>query len=85
MYVVEEYYIKVISVRHRGAMARFWTGIAPIRIETGRYEAILEAVLHGLLVMVLRTAQFSGGFEVRFHGIVPISVQYLLWIWNWGT
>jgi hypothetical protein len=36
MFVVEEYCKQVISVRHRGAMARFRTGTSPIRIETGR-------------------------------------------------
>jgi hypothetical protein len=40
MYVVEEYCTQVIYVRHRGAMARFRTWTAPIRIETGRYEAL---------------------------------------------
>jgi hypothetical protein len=40
MFVVEAYCKHVISVRRRGAIARFRTGTAPIRIETGRYEAL---------------------------------------------
>jgi hypothetical protein len=40
MFVVEEYCTQVICVRHRGAMAKFRTWTSPIRIETGRYDAL---------------------------------------------
>ena len=39
-YEVEEYCTQVWSVRYRGALAKFRTGTAPLRIETGRYELL---------------------------------------------
>jgi hypothetical protein len=37
---VEGYCKTVMSSRHRGSLAKFRTGTAPIRIETGRYESL---------------------------------------------
>jgi hypothetical protein len=38
-FVVEEY-VNIIQYRHRSAIAKFRCDIAPIRIETGRYEGL---------------------------------------------
>ena len=40
---VEENYVKIIMQRnHRSAFAKFEMGVAPLRIETGRYERLEE-------------------------------------------
>jgi hypothetical protein len=39
-YCVDDYCRKVMSPKYRGALAKFRTGTAPIRIETGRYECL---------------------------------------------
>ena len=36
-----EFYVKNIMIRsHRSALAKFRSGVAPIRIETGRYQKL---------------------------------------------
>ena len=37
-----EQYCKIMPFRHKLAFAKFRTGVAPLRIETGRYEGIPE-------------------------------------------
>ena len=38
-YNVEHYCKMLMSFTHRSALAKFRCGVAPIRLETGRYEA----------------------------------------------
>ena len=38
--MVEQYVCKTISVCYRRALAQFRYGVAPIRVETGRYEGL---------------------------------------------
>ncbi len=33
-----ELYLKLLNKSHRSALAKFWCGVAPIRIETGHYK-----------------------------------------------
>ena len=42
-YETEPYCKTIMPFRHRSAMATFRTGVAPLRIETGRYEGLPEA------------------------------------------
>ena len=42
-YETETYCKTIMSSTHRSAMAKFRTGVAPLRIETGRYEGLPEA------------------------------------------
>jgi hypothetical protein len=58
MFAVEEYCKKVIYARHRGALARFRTGTAPIRIETGRYEALPVIVKGNVLCVIMLKTRF---------------------------
>jgi hypothetical protein len=39
-FVVEPYVKHVLTVQHRSALAKFRCGVAPIRLETGRYEGL---------------------------------------------
>ena len=41
-YSVENYCKMILPVRHRAAFSKFRCGVAPIRIETGRYEGLTE-------------------------------------------
>ena len=38
MYTSEEYCKLILPLSHRSALAKFRCGVAPIRLETGRYE-----------------------------------------------
>jgi hypothetical protein len=42
---VEEY-VNIIQYTHRSVIAKFWCGVAPIRIETWRYEGYQEKTAH---------------------------------------
>ena len=42
-YETETYCKTIMPSTHRSAMAKFRTGVAPLRIETGRYEGLPEA------------------------------------------
>ena len=42
-YEVESYCTIVLPICHRSAFAKFRCGVAPIKVETGRYEGILES------------------------------------------
>ena len=42
-YEPETYCKTIMSSTHRSAMAKFQTDVAPLRIETGRYEGLPEA------------------------------------------
>ena len=35
---VEPYCLEILSRKHRGALAKFRSGTAPIKVETGRYQ-----------------------------------------------
>ena len=35
---VEPYCLEILSRKHRGALAKFRSGTAPIKVETGRYK-----------------------------------------------
>ena len=41
-YVVEPYLVQTLPKIHRSSIAKFWCGVAPIRIETGRFERLKE-------------------------------------------
>ena len=41
-YIVENYCKIILPIRHRAAFSKFRCGVAPIRIETGRYEGLPE-------------------------------------------
>ena len=41
-YIIENYCKIILPVRHRAAFSKFRCGVAPIRIETGRYESLPE-------------------------------------------
>ena len=41
-YNVEEYCTLTLPLSHRSAFSKFRLGVAPIRIETGRYEGLIE-------------------------------------------
>ena len=40
VYQVEQYCKVILPLRHRAAFAKFRCGVAPLRIETGRFENI---------------------------------------------
>ena len=42
-YETEPYFKTIMPFRHRSAMVTFRTGVAPLRIETDRYEGLFEA------------------------------------------
>lgn len=56
-YVVEEHCKRILSIKHRSAFSKFRLGVAPIRIETGRYEGLIEdqriCPLKGLFVLAI--------------------------------
>ena len=37
---VEPYCLEILSRKHRGALAKFRSGTAPIKVETGRYQSL---------------------------------------------
>ena len=37
---VEPYYLEILSRKHRGALAKFRSGTAPIKVETDRYQSL---------------------------------------------
>ena len=39
-YTTEQYCRTIMSQTHRAAFAKFRAGVAPLRIETGRYEGL---------------------------------------------
>ena len=39
-YFTEQYLLQNIPIRYRSAYAKFRCGVAPLRIETGRYERL---------------------------------------------
>ena len=39
-YTTENYVIEVLNRQHRSTLAKFRCGVAPLRIETGRYERL---------------------------------------------
>ncbi len=41
-YIVEPYCTIILPLKHRSAFAKFRCGVAPLRLETGRYEHIAE-------------------------------------------
>ena len=41
-YVLENYVKTQLPIKHRSALAKFRCGVAPLRLETGRYENIQE-------------------------------------------
>ena len=43
-FAVEKYYKIILPPRHRTAFSKFRCGVAPIRIETGRYESLAESL-----------------------------------------
>ena len=50
-----------LPVRHRAAFSKFRCGVAPIRIETGRYEGLTED---------LRLCPFCNAMENEMHVIL---------------
>ena len=60
-YEVEEYCKLFLLVRHRSAFAKFRCGVAPIKIETGRYEN---------LDVNQRLCPFCSSFEDEMHVIL---------------
>ena len=41
-FCVEKYCLLIMPPKHRSALSKFRCGVAPIRIETGRYENLTE-------------------------------------------
>ena len=62
---MEEYCKILLPLKHRSAFAKFRCGVAPIKIETGRYErlAVAERICH-----------FCSNIEVEMHVILDCSV-----------
>ena len=64
-YSVENYCKMILPVRHRAAVSKFRCGVAPIRIETGRYEGLTED---------LRLCPFCNVMENEMHVILSCQV-----------
>ena len=64
-YSVENYCKTILPVRHRAAFSKFRCGVAPIRIETGRYEGLTED---------LRLCPFCNVLENEMHVILSCQV-----------
>ena len=62
---VEEYCEMLLPLKHRSAFANFRCGVAPIRIQTGRYEN---------LVFEERICPFCSNIEDEMHVILDCSV-----------
>ena len=62
---VEEYCKMLLPLKHRSAFAKFRWGVAPIKIETGRYEN---------LVFEERTCPFCSNIEDEIHVILDCNV-----------
>ena len=56
IFYVEKYCLLIMPPKHRSALSKFRCGVAPIRIETGRYENLKEneRVCPYVFVIVLR-------------------------------
>ena len=55
----------ILPVRHRAAFSELRCGVAPKRIETGRYEGLTEN---------LRLCQFCNVMETKMHVILNCQV-----------
>ena len=64
-YIVENYCKIILPVRHRAAFSKFRCGVAPIRIETGRYEGLPEEA---------RLCPFCNVLENEMHVIMNCRV-----------
>ena len=62
---VEEYCRMLLPLKHRSAFAKFRCGVAPLKIETGRYEN---------LVVEERICPFCSNIEDEMHVILDCSV-----------
>ena len=60
----------ILPVRHRATFSKFRRGIAPVRIETGRYEGLTED---------LRLCPFFNVLENEMHVILSCQVYDDLW------
>jgi len=54
IFCVENYCLLIMPPKHRSALSKFRCGVAPIRIETGRYENLKKKNVYVLSVIVLR-------------------------------
>ena len=59
---VEPYCLEILSLKHRGALAKFRSGTVPIKVETGRYQNLdLSDPVHC--------------FSITFASIVPLALK----------
>ena len=54
-FAVEKYCKIILPPRHRAAFSKFRCGVAPLRIETGRYEGLQKIHGYVLSAMWLKT------------------------------
>ena len=98
VYEVEQYCKMILSLRHRAAFAKFRCGVAPLRIESGRFENIpleerkcffcnaIESESHALLDCILytdlRSELFAKAQAVNEEFIFLSAEQKLIFLFS---
>lgn len=97
-YKAEEYCKMILPLRHRAAFAKFRCGVAPLRLETGRYENLAlenricpfcdsieteaHVILECMLYQDLRQILFSKATQVNFHFATLSPKDKLIFIFS---